>query len=208
MSPLVQKCPWREDGGGQPEWIWTCETELTAIDAAPPNDVWTVGTEGAIDFAGYSSIVLRSDGHRWTSLDMRGVLNVGGIAARDVTVLAAGDAWTLDDFVDASVTSESRYRLVHWQGGRPRAFEHQTPGASVAAIAAVSSKNVWIVGTRWNAEGRKPLGPLVIHWNGRSAVRHRTAFDTLRNATLRSASAVSRTEVWAAGDHLLARYSP
>jgi hypothetical protein len=48
---------------------------------------------------------------------------------------------------------------------------------------------------------------MVIHWNGRTAAVQHTPFNSQRDANLTSVSAVSPNEIWAAGDHLLARYS-
>ncbi len=205
VSRLVRQCPWRENVEGQVEWVWTCDASIAAIDAAARNDVWAAGTEEAVDFAGYSSTLLHSNGGSWKALGEPATKDSGGLSAADVDATAPGEAWTLDDFVDASV--ESEYRLVHWTKGRARAFEYQTRGASVAALAAVSSRSVWIVGERWSDDGNVPLGPMVIHWNGMTAVRQRTTFDSQRGATLAAVSALSPVEIWAAGDHLLARYS-
>lgn len=80
-----------------------------------------------------------------------------------MTVAAPRGAWTLEAFVDASVESEWRYRLIHWEDGKAHPLEYQTPGKSMSAIAAVPSTSVWIVGARLNSEGNRLLGPLIIH---------------------------------------------
>jgi hypothetical protein len=203
VSPLVQQCPSREYDGADYFWHWFCDTSIDAIDAAARDDVWAAGTEWAVDFAGFSTTLLHSDGAAWMA--SRSPTTGGGVDALDVDATAPGEAWMLDEFVDASVYSEWRYRLIHWTNGRARAFEYQTrENESVAAIAAVSNRSVWIVGERWGDDAP----PLVIHWNGKTAVRQRSALDSQRGATLAALTALSPTEIWAAGYHLLARYSP
>jgi hypothetical protein len=199
ISTVAPECPWLDDEpGGPPTWIWHCETVLTAIDAASPRDVWALGTTGAVDFAGFHVPVLHWNGTRWTQRTgpPRPPGRSGGRSAVDVAALAPGDVWALEAFTDEP--NLGRYRLVHWRGNTARAFEYETRGGRLSAIAPISRTSAWIVGT----------GPLLTHWNGRSAVAHWTALDTLPSVSLRSISAVSSTEIWAAGDHLLARYSP
>jgi hypothetical protein len=207
VAALVAECPWLENAAGLVSWAWACETYLTGIDASSPRDVWALGTEEAVDVAGDQSAFLRSNGHAWTSFKTprtkEGFLD--GLDARDVAVPSPQEAWTLEAFVEEP--NFGRYRLIHWQAGKAHPFEYRTPGASVSGLAAISSTSVWIVGTRWSTDGSTARGPLIIHWNGRSAVRQHTTLDSLRYATLAGVSALSPTELWAAGDHILARYS-
>jgi hypothetical protein len=172
-----------------------------------PGGITAVGTQEAIDFAGYSSVTLRSDGRRWSSLNPPPAKEGGGVAASDVTSVKNGDVFALDKFVDASSESEWRYRLVRWMGDRRHAFEYQTRGASVESLAAVSNTNIWIVGTRWSDDRDRQLGPIVIHWNSRTASVQHTPFERYTHVTLYSVSAASTDDIWAVGNHLIARYA-
>lgn len=61
VARLVGKCPWR-DGS---DWIWECGTGLTAVDATTTGEVWAVGTDEAVDFGGYATVLLH-----WTRVDI------------------------------------------------------------------------------------------------------------------------------------------
>ena len=62
-------------------------------------------------------------------------------------------------------------------------------------IAAVSARSAWGAAIP------------ILHWDGRSWQARHTALDGVKDATLDSLSALSPTDIWAAGNHLLARYS-
>ncbi|MDX6513057.1 MAG: hypothetical protein QOE36_2561 [Gaiellaceae bacterium] len=209
VSALMTPCPWREDdsGDGQPGWVWECGSSGGAIDATGRDDVWAVTTETSWDLFGYGSKALHFNGTSWIAPEPAAQYGFGAIAA-DVDAAAAGEAWTLDDFVDPRASCGS-YRLNHWtQSGRSvRSVDYQTRGAGVIALAAVSRTSGWIVGRRWSNDCNKQLGPIVIHWNRGRATRIHTVLDARRGASLTSIDALSPVEIWAAGDHLLARYS-
>lgn len=208
ISALVRPCPRRvDDGSGELVWFWDCGSYVAAIDATRSNNVWAAVTETSVDFSGYGSAGLHFDGTSWIA---RSPATQGdlGVEAAGVDATAPGEAWTLDRFVDPMLV-ESRYRLIHWthNGQSVHSFEYETPGEDPAALAEVSRTSVWMVGQRWSDDGNTPLGPIVIHWNGRRATRMHTTLDAKRDATLTSIDALSPFDIWAAGDHLLARYS-
>jgi hypothetical protein len=207
VSPLVQPCPTLVGTGDIPpyDWDWNCGTSIDAIDQRASSDVWAAGTGGGVDSSMYGSAFLRSDGAGWTRLRAPDTANPEGITTTDVDAISAGDTWTLERVVDPAV--DFGYRLIHWSGTDAHAFEYRTRGAGVAALAAVSNTSVWIVGARWSDDGNTRVGPIVIHWNGRTATRQSTALDSLHGTTLSAISALADGEIWAAGDHLLARYS-
>ena len=128
-----------------------------------------------------------------------------GSPSESIDSTAPGNAWSLERVVDPAV--EWEFLLIRRTDGEAHAFGYRTRGASVAALAAVANNSVWIVGTHWSNDGNMRLGPIVIHWNGTSAVRQPTALDSLHGTTLSAICALSPVEIWAAGDHLLARYS-
>jgi hypothetical protein len=207
-SALVRTCPQRlaDDGSGQPAWLWECGSYLVAIDATSKDNVWAAVTDRGFDFSAYGSVVLHFDGTSW-SRRMAATQDDLAVVAEDVEAKAPEESWALDSYIDPA--SDWQYHLVHWtqNGQTVHRFEYTMPGAAPQALAAVSKTSVWIVGRRWNDDGSKPLGPIVLHWNGRRTTRMNTTLDSKRDATLTCIDALSPLDIWAAGDHLLALYS-
>jgi hypothetical protein len=199
--------PKPEDVGGQ-----ELGPTLHAVDGASADDVWTIGTYDAPDFAGYLPVEAYWNGGEWAppKATFRGPNRASyggpyGAEGVDVDARATGDAWTLEISVD--ILYPWQYRILHWHGRASRAYGHYTVGASPAAIAAASSTSLWIVGTRWDSEGNRELGPLVIHWlRGKVRIEH-TPFERLRSASLVDIQMLSSTDIWAVGARLIARYS-
>ena len=113
VSGLVLQCPSLEATGSTPplEWFWTCGTGIEAIDSGARNDVWAAGTNDAVDFAGYDSVVLHWDGARWTRPrapipENTEAADAEGVQARDIDSTAPGNAWSLERVVDPAVEWE------------------------------------------------------------------------------------------------------
>ena len=91
-------------------------------------------------------------------------------------------------------------------GGRAQAqdsLRSHFPGnePTVYGIAAVPEAGVWVVGV---VNGRLPL---VAYGNGRSWRIQQTSFSRFRGTPLYALSALSSTEIWVVGNHLLGRDS-
>lgn len=96
------------------------------------------------------------------------------------------------------------HQILRWDGRRQKiAYDYQGAGW-LRDLAAVSATNVWFVGDANNSD---PDIPLIGHWNGQSWRIQRTPLNSLRGTTLNDVFALSATEIWAAGNHLIARYS-
>jgi hypothetical protein len=179
-------------------------THLQDVVAPAPNDVWAIGTKEFVDFGGIYPVVLHWDGRRWAQ-----VTGPEGGTEGEAVAAAAGDVTTLSDDSDEADAHGGRgYYLTRWNDPTRRMAQvYYAPTDSVSDLAEIARNNIWLVGTHWSADGNTMLGPLVIHWDGRRERITQTPFSSLRNATLEAASALSATDVWAAGNGLLARYS-
>jgi hypothetical protein len=95
--------------------------------------------------------------------------------------------------------------ILHWNGKKWSKVASPDPGAGLdelTGVSAVSASNVWAVGYSCNTAGCKAFKTLIVHWNGRkwstaASPDPGTVFNFLYGVT-----AVSATDVWAAGSEI------
>jgi hypothetical protein len=180
-------------------------TSLSAVDGKSSRNVWAVGVEvtpGAPLVDAYVPIALRWDGRVWRRVRAFAYPAPSGSSwLRDIHVRSGNDVWTLGTGSGRVVTATDDVwdQVFAWDGRKQR-LTYESGQASLEALAAVSPNNVWIVGGH---DGHN----LVMHWNGKSWRVERTPLDGLRGTNLSGVSALSATEIWAVGTHLVARYS-
>jgi hypothetical protein len=193
-------------GGG----IASTPADLRSVDARSGDDVWAVGenTDDRYTTFGYLDVVLHWNGAAWSQVASPLADEVGtGPVAYAVSVAPDGDVWTLDYDYSGNGPYFVRWRGTH----RTRTTVYQptldriTVEDNVEDVAAVSRANVWGVGS-WDYEYDTPY-PLVVHWNGKAWRREHPPLEHLKNATLESVSVLAPRDVWAAGEHLIARFS-
>jgi hypothetical protein len=146
----------------------TDEVELEGAAAGSSADVWVVGRwAGPTSGESYHSLIEHWDGSAWTVVrsptPRRGLLF-------GVAVLSPANAWAVgDDY-------RQRTLILHWNGKKWKRVRSPNPSDpharhfdSLAAVAAVSSHNVWAVGEYFHrgASGRHSFQTLVLHWNGK-----------------------------------------
>jgi hypothetical protein len=157
---------WRVRIGGD---IASTPADLNAVDARRPKDVWAVGenTDDPYTTFGYLDVVLHWDGTAWSEVSSPLSDEVGsGPVAYAVSVAPNGDVWTLN----YDYSGNGPY-VVRWIGPRRTTAKVYQPTIdnyrvedNVDALAAVSRKNVWAVGS-WDYQ-YDTLYPLIVHWNG------------------------------------------
>jgi hypothetical protein len=187
--------------------------ELTSIDSASADDVWAFGSTGphVAQAYGFGPVVLRWHRGRWTRIRTpigdsayKGYLN----GALDIA--PSGEVWA----VQAENTGSCEGCLpqfLRWSGPARNVrtfYEPDFPGdePSVYDIAALSRASVWVVGEVYGADSDNYF-PLIAHGNGKSWQIQTTPFSGLKNRSLNAISPLSSTDIWAVGDHLIARYS-
>jgi hypothetical protein len=142
---------------------------LDAVSARSSDDVWAVG--GGSDDNGYISQILHYNGHTWRYIPSpNGELTYSQLFG--VTAITANDVWaagfTWDDGLYAGHTM-----TLHWDGHLWTRIPSPNPGDSGStlwAINAVSSKDVWAVGSGTNDLGDTYF-PVILHWNGTAWTR-------------------------------------
>jgi hypothetical protein len=180
------------DGGSSSFWP-------RGVAAVSPRDVWAVG----MDFHTHP-LVKHWDGVQWRSVPVPAVR--GYLAA--VVAVSAHDIWAAGAVSDLPPHREGRPLLAHWNGTRWRLVigpHIGRPGTAntLSAITAISTNNVWAVGS-YDATGlRAGTGAIILHWDGRSW--HPVASPNIPGSArynvagieLTSVSAVSPDDVWA-----------
>jgi hypothetical protein len=179
-------------------------TTLAAVDGTSANDVWAIGTADSSSSMGYTAVEAHWNGRKWAPPTPApgATFAADGV---DIDARAQGDVWWLQ--TSATSSADWYYTLVHWHGRASRTYEHYTVGAVPGAIAAVSDTSLWMVGSRLDSFLDQQLGPVVMHWvRGKVRIEH-TPFERLRSASLVDIKMLSPTDIWAAGNRLIARYS-
>jgi hypothetical protein len=176
---------------------------LSAIDATSASDVWALGDREQHRHGGRPA-----PGHALERADVDGApaaRNRRGIERHFYHARTPEDIWMLEAIVDAQV--DWGHRLIQSDGRRAHAHNYYMPRVTLSAIAAASKRSAWIVGGRLSGDGNRGLGPLVIRWHdGKLRIQH-TPFESFQEAALSDIQILSPKEIWAAGPHLLARYS-
>jgi hypothetical protein len=182
------------------------KTWLSAVDGASSHDIWTVGGRN-IDLDSWAPVSLHWDGRSWKHVEAfdndpgAGPVtgHMDGSSFNAVDVSSRNTVWTLGFQWGGA---ESSY-ILRWDGRKQRVAYNYEEYGGLSALAAVSPTNVWTVGY----SSFDPDFPLVVHGDGKSWRIQRTPLDGLRGTTLKAVTALSATEIWTVGNHLVARYS-
>ena len=150
----------------------TEEVELEGAAARSATDVWAVGTQaGSGTNHGYRTLVEHWDGTAWKVVPSpsppRGPAQLGGVA-----VLSPKNAWAVGWYKGPNALQTL---VLHWNGTkwkRVRSPNPSDPGIrpfdALSAVAALSARNVWAVGTYLHRKNRRhSYVTLVLHWNGK-----------------------------------------
>jgi hypothetical protein len=169
---------------------------LESVSAVATDDVWAVGFSFTIGDTPSHTFIIHWNGTEWSVVPSP---NVGthGNQLYGVTALSANDAWAVGNYQTVTLVTYQPL-FLHWNGTE---WTH-VPGpaissATLSAVSAISSDNVWAAGTDYSSSTDRTL---TMHWNGSawSAVPS-PSFGSSPNR-LTSVSAVAADNVWAAGD--------
>jgi hypothetical protein len=206
-SAISKPCSMPDWDPEQPPTPFRCGLSLDAIDVTPAKDLWAIGTVETIDFAGYRAVAVHWNGHHWTELPSE-----LGTRGADIDAVSGKDAWTVADYTDEQHHDSGKdFLLTRWTNGTPHTYlnatsldPHGDGDVGLSAVAATSKTSFWAVGSRGQDRQERPL---LIHSDGRTISVAHTALDALRGATLAALAELTPADIWAAGNHLLARYS-
>jgi hypothetical protein len=169
-----------------------------AVAARAPGDVWAVGN---YDNGGVlQTLTAHYDGAAWTAVPSpnQGTTNntLQGVAA-----VAANDAWAVGGYGEA--ITQSQTLIEHWNGSAWSQVAAPAAGAGangLLAVSAVSTSDVWAVGSAVNVLGLPQ--PLIEHWDGSAWSVVPQSLGSVGVYVLQSVSAHAANDVWAAGFYM------
>ncbi|MFC4912114.1 hypothetical protein [Actinomadura gamaensis] len=140
---------------------WKITAPVVGAVVNGPKDVWAYGS--ATDFLTFSTY--HFDGRTWTHPRMGFQMSAGSVAsAKDLWVTAHDRTGAVPKPVVARWNGKSWAQVK--LPALPVERQHQT---ELSAIAARSSSDVWVAGTRYVKDGPDlALRPIALHWNGRA----------------------------------------
>ena len=183
-------------------------TELWAITATGPNDIWVAGmsrSTGTVEQA----LVARWNGSSWSIMP---TANPGGVnrqhELRAISALSANDVWAVGSY-SSSEYSDRQALIQHWNGASWTAYplEGQPNWLSfpLMGVKAVAPNDVWAVGYSYGS--LSGFRTLAAHWNG-SQWSLQSEFEPDPNATndfrnnyFMGIDATSANDIWAVGNY-------
>jgi len=168
--------------------------DLLGVSAASPSAAWAVGDTTV--HGGFAAVLLHWNGRSWTRAARPGPGTLWSVSA-----LSAGNAWAVGEHFTGT-TDETL--VLHWNGRSWTRVPSPSPGPApvfdhLGGVSALSPADVWAVGNFINLGSGPSFKTLVLHWNGTKWARVASPNPSRQADTLSSVSAVSPSDVWAAG---------
>ena len=178
----------------------TGHNDIFATSAVSANDVWAVGaqTVGAND----RTLAEHWNGTTWTIVPTPNPTTTYWDDLNGVVAIATNDVWAVGDYQINAAGYVNTF-AAHWNGSTWTLVTATTNPMFydwLFAVDAVSSNDVWAVGTSWSAG----YFTLVEHWNGStwttvSSPNQGAGGGGFASNQLFSVAALSSTDVWAVG---------
>ncbi len=189
-------------------------SQLNAVTAVAPNDVWAVGTTLE---SNWKTLILHWDGTSWTRVPSPNLGSVGNYLY-DVEALSANDIWAVGAADNGESTLAMRWNGNSWSivptpNGTARPDINRN---RLSSITAISPNNIWAVGVQAYATTGSAQQPIYLgfalteQWDG-TAWREVSAAElpttTAEDGELRAAVATGANNVWAVGSYYEATFS-
>lgn len=194
-------------------------SQLRGVEAAAPDDAWSVGwLEAAVSGSTEPhSLALHWDGATWTQVPTPNpslYAGAGGtkVYLYDVEVLSPSDAWAAGTYqTPHKVDGFPGFQAftIHWNGTAwTQVAAPQTPvggtGGFIYGLDALAPDDVWGVGTRVasDSNGQVRSYGFVLHWDGSkwTEIPHPPAI-TMGDHHLYRVSALAPDQIWIAGGY-------
>ena len=188
-------CAWRTVRSVDPHPI--LYDRFNSIAVASPGEAWAVGDHFTGREGGPTGAFIEHwNGRGWR---LAHAPIPPGASLESVSASGAADVWA------AGIRRNLDQLIEHWDGDRWRVMPAPLPGGIVHAVVAHTPHDAWVVGTRKRGPG---FGTLIEHWNGRkwtvvATPSPRVARGQRSDAILEAVSAISPTDVWAAGNLII-----
>ena len=167
------------------------EARLNDIAAFAADDVWAVGWVGGNKTG---PLVMHWNGRDWSVTNLRSLGGASELKALDGA--SPNDVWAVGtQNLNASSMTGYTELIVHWDGRQWKTVSHGDSFSYRTAIDATSARDIWSIGTIVDQND------FVLHWNGRrEQVTYKVGAEL---GGLSDIAAVSPTNVFAAGDHIV-----
>jgi hypothetical protein len=190
-STSTRPCAWQAVRTADPHPI--LYDRFNSIVVVSPREAWAVGDYFTGREGGpHGAFVEHWNGRRWT---LAHASIPPGASLESVSASRAGDLWAV------GMRRNLGQLIEHWDGERWRVMRPPRPGGILHAVVARTPQDAWAVGTGKRGPG---FGTLTEHWDGKKwtivaspsppARLHRSY------AILQAVTAISATDVWAAGN--------
>jgi hypothetical protein len=177
---------------------------LSAVAAVSATDIWAVGNTRN-NRGGGRLLVEHWDGQRWRIVPAPTPTGINSTLS-GLAVISGRDVWAVGTVFN--MTGQDQTLAEQWDGQHWRIVPTPSPnlgltgtpgltGSALARVVALSSHDVWAVGTVFNSPGESQT--LVEQWNGR---RWRVVPSPPRPAgenSLTGVAAISAQDIWAVG---------
>jgi hypothetical protein len=194
IGTATRPCAWRTVRSADPHPI--LYDRFNSIALVSPREAWAVGDYFTGREGGrHGAFIEHWNGRRWR---LAHAPIPPGASLESVSASGAADVWAV------GVRRNLSQLIEHWDGERWHVMPAPLPGGLVHAVAARTPEDAWAVGTRKRGTG---FGTLIEHWNGMKwtivaspspPTRH-----PRRYAILEAVTAISPTDVWAAGNLII-----
>ncbi|GCE28731.1 hypothetical protein KDA_42150 [Dictyobacter alpinus] len=179
----------------------------TGITAITAKNAWIVGSSqsGPNQQETNHTLILHWNGRSW--LEVAGAQIPAGNDAKltGISAVSAKDIWIVGNLVNTT-THAPKPLIEHWNGRNwqliPSSEDHPSyHTVRLNAVTAVSSHDVWLVGSGFFSGDRTVRGTsgLIQHWDGKIWSYTKISIPESRSNMLASIKAISPTNVWAAG---------
>ena len=169
---------------------------LISTSVIGPNDIWAVGDSengGGFD----QSLAEHWNGSTWAIV---ATPNFGTFDNdfNGVSAVSTNDVWVAGDYATNSTATGLVATALHWNGSTWTTYSFTpSPLATLYAVTAVSSSNVWAVGTY--SIQNVGNATLIEHWDGTAWSLIPSQSPSTFDSELFAVSAWSATDIWAAG---------
>ena len=166
-------------------------SSLNKVVAITANDVWAVGTTS--DANTEKTLIEHWNGKQWSVVPCPSPTSIPAYLT-GITAISANDIWAVGYLIPSNASRRSL--LEHWNGKAWSIVDAPnltTGNSQLFNVSAISSDDVWAVGTVENGSAK----PLIEHWNGKQWSASSVPPE-LENS-FNSIVAISASDVWAVG---------
>lgn len=172
-------------------------SSLEGIAALTSGDVWAVGQMQSAPGAPFQTLIEQWNGTSWSVVSSPNTLYADSLSA--VAAISANDIWAAGYAQDTSGIDHTLFE--HWDGSQWSIITSPDAGSNnnvLHSIAAVSSSDVWAVGTYQATPGSNPQ-TLVEHWDGTQWSIVASPNVGTSGSGLSGVIAVAANNIWAVG---------